>query len=35
MGFEFDEPSFNAEGKMTAVYLKNEICGFGVHLLQK
>ncbi len=35
MGFTFDEPIYNAEGKMTAVYLKDEICGFGVHLLQK
>ena len=35
MGFEFDEPSYNAEGKMTSVYLKDEIAGFAVHLLQK
>jgi 2-dehydro-3-deoxyphosphogluconate aldolase/(4S)-4-hydroxy-2-oxoglutarate aldolase len=35
MGFAFDEPLLNAEGKMNAVYMKDEICGFAVHLLQK
>ncbi len=35
MGFEFDEPILNAEGKINAIYMKNEICGFAIHLLQK
>ena len=35
MGFAFDEPMYNAEGKFNAIYLKDEICGFAVHLLQK
>ena len=34
-GFAFDEPILNSEGKVNAVYLKDEICGFAVHLLQK
>ena len=34
-GFVFDEPQYNSEGKFTSIYLKDEICGFGVHLLQK
>jgi 2-dehydro-3-deoxyphosphogluconate aldolase/(4S)-4-hydroxy-2-oxoglutarate aldolase len=36
-GFEFvdeSEATFK-NGKMTAIYLKNEIAGFAVHLLQK
>ena len=35
MGFEFDEPLVNAEGKMNAIYMKKEIGGFAIHLLQK
>ena len=34
-GFEFGEPMYNSEGKFNSIYLKDEICGFGVHLLQK
>ena len=34
-GFEFDEPMLNDKGKMNAVYLKNDIAGFAIHLLQK
>ena len=34
-GFEFDEPMYNDKGKMSAVYLKNDIAGFAIHLLQK
>jgi 2-dehydro-3-deoxyphosphogluconate aldolase/(4S)-4-hydroxy-2-oxoglutarate aldolase len=36
-GFEFvdeSEASYK-NGKMTAIYLKNEIAGYAVHLLQK
>ncbi|MDD2647726.1 MAG: bifunctional 4-hydroxy-2-oxoglutarate aldolase/2-dehydro-3-deoxy-phosphogluconate aldolase [Eubacteriales bacterium] len=35
-GFEFDESSAAVKnGKMVAIYLKNEIAGFAIHLLQK
>jgi len=34
-GFELEQPLLNAAGKVNAVYLKDEICGFAVHLLQK
>lgn len=36
-GYEFIEDSkkFDAKGNMVAIYLKNEIGGFAVHLLQK
>ena len=34
-GFEFDEPMLNDKGKMNAVYLKNDIAGYAIHLLQK
>ena len=34
-GFEFDEPMLNEKGKMNAVYLKNDIAGFAIHLLQR
>lgn len=36
-GFEFNEESakLNPAGKLMAVYLKDEIMGFGVHLVQK
>ena len=35
-GYVFDEASAAIkEGKLVAVYLKDEIAGFAVHLLQK
>ena len=35
-GFAFDESSAKFKnGKMTAIYLKDDICGFAFHLLQK
>ncbi len=35
-GFVFDESSANIkDGKLTAIYLKDEIAGFAVHLVQK
>ncbi|MBR4236611.1 MAG: bifunctional 4-hydroxy-2-oxoglutarate aldolase/2-dehydro-3-deoxy-phosphogluconate aldolase [Clostridia bacterium] len=34
-GFSFEEPIVNYEGKTTAVYLKQRVCGFALHLLQK
>ena len=35
-GYEFDESSAKfKDGKMTAIYLKDDICGFAFHLLQK
>ena len=35
-GFAFDEASANVkEGKLKSIYLKDEIAGFAVHLLQK
>ena len=34
-GFECDEPMYNDKGKMNAVYLKNDIAGYAIHLLQK
>ncbi len=35
LGVEFDEPRRDEEGKYIAIYLKEEIGGFAVHLLQK
>ncbi|MBE5761276.1 MAG: bifunctional 4-hydroxy-2-oxoglutarate aldolase/2-dehydro-3-deoxy-phosphogluconate aldolase [Clostridiales bacterium] len=37
MGFEFNEDSakYNDKGELTALYLKEEISGFAVHLVQK
>ena len=38
MGFEFDESSVTYDdktGKPKFVYLKDEICGFAIHILQK
>lgn len=37
MGYEFDEDSkkYDAKGNMIAIYFKNEIGGFAVHLVQK
>jgi len=37
LGLEFDPASqkYNSEGKLMAIYLKNEIAGFAVHLLQR
>ena len=35
-GFEFDESSIKMKGdKLNLIYLKDEIGGFAVHLLQK
>ena len=35
-GFVFDESSANIkDGKLTAIYLKDEIAGFALHLVQK
>ena len=35
-GYEFDESSIKEKnGKMTAIYLKDDICGFAFHLVQK
>lgn len=35
LGVEFEEPIRKADGKINAIYLKEEIGGFAVHLLQK
>ncbi|MCI8543183.1 MAG: bifunctional 4-hydroxy-2-oxoglutarate aldolase/2-dehydro-3-deoxy-phosphogluconate aldolase [Lachnospiraceae bacterium] len=35
LGVEFEEPVLRADGKINAIYLKEEIGGFAVHLLQK
>ena len=35
-GFTFDQASAGMkDGKMTSIYLKEEVAGFGIHLLQK
>lgn len=34
-GFAFDDIILNDAGKPNAVYIKDEICGFAIHLLQK
>ena len=35
-GFEFDETSANyKDGKLKAIYFKDEIAGFAIHLVQK
>lgn len=34
-GFEFDAPMLDNSGRMNAIYLKNDIAGFAIHLLQK
>ena len=35
-GFEFDESSANVkDGQLKAIYLKDEIAGFAIHLVQK
>ncbi|MBQ2948413.1 MAG: hypothetical protein IJD94_05490, partial [Clostridia bacterium] len=35
-GFEFDETSANyKDGKLKAIYFKDEIAGFALHLVQK
>ena len=34
-GFDFDDIIYNDAGKPNAVYIKDEICGFAIHLLQK
>ena len=35
LGAQFHEPILRPDGKINAIYLKEEIGGFGVHLLQK
>ena len=35
LGAEFHEPILRLDGKINAIYLKEEIGGFAVHLLQK
>lgn len=37
LGFEFDPKSekYDSEGRLIVVYLKNDIAGFAIHLLQK
>jgi len=35
LGVEFDEPKRDEKGKYVAIYLKEEIGGFAVHLMQK
>lgn len=35
LGVEFEEPVRDENGKYKAIYLKEEIGGFAVHLLQK
>ena len=35
-GFEFDDSTAKEKnGKITAIYLKEDICGFAFHLMQK
>lgn len=36
-GFQFDESTakFKADGRLNAIYLTDEICGFAVHLVGK
>lgn len=34
-GFEFDEPMLDETGRLKAIYLKSDIAGFAIHLLQK
>lgn len=33
--FDYESAKYNAKGQLAAIYLKEEIGGFGVHLLQK
>ena len=35
LGVEFDEPSRDDKGKYKAIYLKEEVGGFAIHLMQK
>ena len=35
LGADFEEPILRPDGKINAIYLKEEIGGFAVHLLQK
>ena len=34
-GYEFEPAKYDAKGNMTAIYFKQEIAGFAVHLVQK
>ena len=34
-GFQFDEPMLDENGNINAVYLKNDVAGFAIHLLRK
>ncbi|MBQ6239853.1 MAG: bifunctional 4-hydroxy-2-oxoglutarate aldolase/2-dehydro-3-deoxy-phosphogluconate aldolase [Firmicutes bacterium] len=34
-GYEFEPGKYDAKGNMTAIYFKQEIAGFAVHLVQK
>ena len=37
MGIEFNEETakYDAKGNLTVIYLKEEICGFAIHLVKK
>ena len=37
MGIEFNEETakYDASGKLTICYLKNEVCGFAIHIVKK
>jgi 2-dehydro-3-deoxyphosphogluconate aldolase/(4S)-4-hydroxy-2-oxoglutarate aldolase len=35
LGVEFEEPKRDEKGKYKAIYLKEEVGGFAIHLLQK
>ena len=35
LGVEFFEPSRDEQGKYVAIYMKEEIGGFAVHLMQR
>jgi len=35
LGIEFEEPKKDEKGKYKAIYLKEEVAGFAIHLLQK
>ncbi len=35
LGVEFEEPKKDEKGKYKAIYLKEEVAGFAIHLLQK
>ena len=37
MGIEFNEETakYDDKGNLTVIYLKDEICGFAIHLVKK